>query len=119
MDSLRAEFAAAADEIFRQSGDIVIPATLRRSSGGAYDPVTGSTAGTTVDIPCGIVLDSWEQRQIDGDVVRVGDRRAFVRASELGIEPSTDDQLVIGGRTWQVLAVSTDPALVLYELHVR
>ena len=46
-------------------------------------------------VPVTVIFEEWRQDQVDGTVVKVGDRIAKIRGTELGFEPSADDQILI------------------------
>ena len=117
-----------ADEMWAEAGDVVLAARYTHVTPGEYDPVTGETNDTTITIDVTVILDQWRQDQIDGVTVKAGDRIAKVRANELGREPSTDGELriekahgagVIDSQLWQIKRYTTDPAGVVYDIHVR
>ncbi|MBT2326120.1 hypothetical protein J7E62_27710 [Variovorax paradoxus] len=114
-----AEVAAEVDGILVEYG---ADATLTRVTPGAYDPATGTTgaASTTTWAGTGAKFD-YEQRDIDGSLVRMGDQRVYL--STVGIvNPKTGDTLTIGGTVYQVIASRPlQPALtaVLYDVQIR
>ena len=100
------------------------PATLKRYSAAAYDDSTGkSSGGTPTDVSCSVVFEEFAQSQIDGTLIRAGDRKAIVSRSELGAEPRPDrDEMVIGGQTWRIVRVvghSSGEQEAAYTLHLR
>lgn len=112
-----------ADTLTRQFGR---PATIQRpGAGGAYDPATGNITGGTGPtlIPCRVVFEEFGESQIDGTLVREGDRKALVARQAIGTEPEPgSDLLVEGGRTWQIIGVrgySSGATEAAYSLHVR
>lgn len=101
-------------------------ATLRRpGGGGGYNPATGliEAPGSSTDYTCEVVFEDFAQAQIDGTLVRAGDRKALVSRLRLGTEPvPQSDVLIEGGRTWQIvrlLGYSSGAQEAAYTLHVR
>ncbi len=119
MTNIRTNLSAAADRLFTSFSSVTKASVYHRITQGAYDPVTGTSADTTTDTPCSVILESWSQNQIDGTIIKAGDRKALVRGSEFGFEPSADDSITIAGVEWSIKDYSTDPAGIVYSLHVR
>lgn len=103
---------------------------LRPGSGGRYDPDTGRVVGGTasVEIPCEVVFQVYADSQVDGTVIRAGDRVALVsrlrlQGSVAAHEPvPQSDVLVEGGRTWQIVrlsGISSGEQEAVYSLQVR
>lgn len=109
---------ATADRLlarFGQAGSIRrIPVT-----GSAHNPTKGTPANHAVNL---VVID-YQQREIDGTRVLASDRRAYVSAAGLTIQPETSDLLVdAAGAPYKIVAISPlNPAgtTVLYEMQVR
>lgn len=93
---------------------------LRRVTAGEYDPATGKVVQTEVDHEAiGVFLD-YAQRDIDGTLIRVGDRRVLMAPD--APRPLTGDAVAVDDQVLCVVAVRvTEPAgvAVLYELQVR
>lgn len=94
-------------------------ATLRQvstSGGDPWDPAT-----TTTDIAVTLAVLDYDADEVDGTVVRRQDRRVYM-AADGATAPTTDDAFVIGGTTFQIVAVQpftpsgTD---VYYEIQAR
>lgn len=113
-----AEMAATASELLAEFGQDV---TLVREWTGVYDPETGAAATCGMNsYGNGVVLD-YNQRDIDGTVIRQGDQRVYLSV-DVGVTPQTGDSLLIGGKTWKVMASRTlAPAgtAVIHDCQVR
>ena len=101
-------------------------ATLRRpGSKGTYDPSTGTYSGgaTPTDVPCSVVFSDFAVGQIDGTLVKLGDRKALVSRIALTLEPVPDrDSLVVNSQAWKIVRVigySSGEQEAAYNLHVR
>jgi hypothetical protein len=78
--------------------------TLTRVTAGDYDPslgTVGAITSTTYHIH-GVFIDYMDS-DVDGSVVRRGDRKLLIRASDAGTVPAVSDR--VGGL--QVLSVQT------------
>lgn len=93
--------------------------TIRRltATGPAHDPDLAAT-----DYACQLVVLDYEKREIDGTLVRQGDRKVYVSTEGLTISPETADQLVIGGEAWAIVSVKPlSPAgtVLFWEIQAR
>ena len=89
---------------------------------GTPDPVTGkvSSAGQTI-YPAKCILKSYSAKEIDGTMIRLGDKAAIVAAYDLP-EPATSDFLALSGKRWKIVSVkSIEPAgtAIIYNVQVR
>lgn len=114
-----AEMTDVAVEMLTEFGQ---PVALESLSAEAYNPATGEMAQTMTRYEgMGVALD-YSQRDIDGTVIKQGDRRIFI-APDLGATPKTGDTLTLAeGTVLQV--VSSKPlapagTLVLHEVQCR
>jgi hypothetical protein len=74
--------------------------TLTRKAGGTYSPATGTiTGGSTATHTLRGVFINYLDENVDGTVIRAGDRRLLVRASDAPVTPEIGD--VVGGMTLQ------------------
>lgn len=98
-----AEMAATASELLAEFGQDM---TLVRGLTGTYAPATGTaTVSGSNSYGKGVALD-YDQRDIDGTVIRQGDQRVYL-SIEVGATPQTGDALLIGGKTWKVMTSKT------------
>ncbi|WP_430434259.1 hypothetical protein [Methyloversatilis sp.] len=111
--------AATAQRLLERFGRAV---TLTRTTHGAYDSATGAPGtGTTVTHAGTAALLEYQQRDIDGTHIRVGDLRAYI-APDIEITPQTGDTLTIGGEMWSVIAsrpLAPAGVVVLHDAQVR
>lgn len=115
-----AEMADVAVEMLAEFGQSVVLGSVTGT--GAYDPETGTVGNTVTNHSgMGVALD-YEQKDIDGTVVKQGDRRIYI-APDLGAVPKTGDTLTLADGA--VLAVvnskplSPAGTLVLHEVQAR
>jgi hypothetical protein len=114
------EIAATVDRLIRKFGTTV---TLTRVTPGTYDADAGTTTGDTTTTwtgGYGAVFD-YEQKDIDGTLIRQGDQRCYL--STVGIDtPQTGDTLTLNSDVFNVVASRPlQPALtaVLHDVQLR
>jgi hypothetical protein len=114
------DLATTVDRLIRQFG---APVTLTRVTPGAYDADAGVTTGDTTATwtgGAGAVFE-YEQRDIDGTLIRRGDQRCYI--STVGIEtPRSGDTLTLNSDVFNVVASRPlQPALtaVLHDVQIR
>lgn len=108
--------AATATRLLTRFG---APATLRRSTGTAYDPETGTMADTYTDMPTTAAVFAYDQKYINGTLVLQGDQRAFCAPA---VAPEQGDRFEWQGSAYTVVAVKpVAPAgvAVLHEAQIR
>ena len=94
---------------------------LSRTVPGGYDPVTGPTDPIDLQSPCTVALLEFDNRQIDGELIRVGDRRALI-APDVAFEPLAGDLLTADGEVLQVVRnrpMKPAGLIVLHDCIVR
>lgn len=100
-------------------------AYLRRTHAGIYNPSTGTTPTVIASHQVTVAFFDYDQRDIDGTVIRTGDQRVLMAPN--APMPQTGDAIVIPPMNepkavYSVVNVKrVQPALVpvLYELQVR
>lgn len=90
-------------------GDLAAPATLTRTTPGAYDPATGTNAtGTTTVCSCKAVLDASSSGALGfkfgTGLIQTGDMLALVPAHKLTFVPASGDKLTISSTDYAVIA---------------
>lgn len=96
-------------------------ATIRFASPGVYNATTGTVSETISDVAVRGVLEDVNQREVN-DLIQAGDKRLLIAAADVATAPSTDDRVLIGGVTHQVIRVDTieqDNTAITYELILR
>lgn len=114
-----AKTASTATRLLQRFGRSV---TLTRRTPGSYDPTTGGPgAGTTAAHAGTAALFDYQQKDIDGTHIRVGDQRAYI-APDLAVTPQTGDTLTVGSDVWSIIAsrpLAPAGTVVLHEAQVR
>lgn len=108
--------AATASRLLSRFG---AAATLKRVSGTAYDPATGTNVPTYTDVPTTAAVFAYDQKYIDGTIIKQGDQRAYCAPGNM---PAAGDRFTWNSATLEVVAVKpVSPAgvPVLYEAQLR
>lgn len=108
--------AAAVTRLIERFGAVCV---LAQTADAAYDPATGTATPLVTSSAIVAVVVDYDQKQIDGTLIRQGDRRAYMDAS---VAPRQGDVLVWQGARLTVVAVrplSPAGTAVLYEAQVR
>ena len=96
-------------------------ATIRRVVAGTYNPTTGTVSETTTDTAVRGVLEDVNLREVN-DLIQAGDKRLLIAAADIAIAPTTADEAIIEGVTYQTVQVRTieqDNTAITYELILR
>ena len=96
-------------------------AIIRSVSAGVYNPTTGTTSETTIDTTVRGVLEDVNLREVN-DLIQATDKRLLIAAADVTAAPTTADEVIISGITYQVIRVSTieqDNTAITYELILR
>jgi hypothetical protein len=111
-----------AGQINRELGPLVFDVTLSSVTGGIRSTtnLTSKTSTKTNYVGKGFV-DDYEDRYIDGTIIRRGDRKVIILGASLpsGVVPKPTDQTIIEGETKTIVNVTRDPAGATYECQVR
>ncbi len=120
-----AAFAALAESMIAQNGRQI---TVTKSGSA---PVVGGKPWQGVSNAAGSgspgatstvygVFTEYAERQIDGTIIRRGDKKCLVAGTAAGLE--TYDAIKDGAATWQIVKTTTlepGPTRLLYEFQVR
>lgn len=92
---------------------------IRRTetSGDPWDPSTSDT-----DYPCTLVALDYDQKDVDGTLIKSTDKKVYVATKGLPIQPTTTDKVIIGGAVSAIVqAKPLNPAgtVVYFELQAR
>lgn len=95
--------------------------TIRRVTGTSYSTTTRSMVPTTSDTVIKGRLDEYLDREL-GNIIRVGDRKLTIAASDLSYTPTVDDKVVIATLVYEVIRVQSDiatDAAAIYIMQIR
>jgi len=106
---------------FDLADQIVVSATYTHTTSGGYDPATGGLTPVVQEPTVNVLEAVYKANEIDGDVVKIGDKKMIVRASELSTVTSVrlDDRITISGVIWQIVNFKFDPTETVYIFQVR
>jgi hypothetical protein len=110
--------ATTSNRLLDQYGQLV---TLTRLTPGAYDPATGAAiVVNTTQQGIGAVFD-YGNRDIDGTVIKTGDKQLILSAIGL-VLPLVGDQVTVGLTVYKITnvkALSPAGTLVIAECNIR
>jgi hypothetical protein len=119
MSDFYAEMAADVVELLTEFGQPVTVTIVSPDS--VYDPSTSTNVNPEANYPAVGAIFDLNDREINGTLMQVGDKRIYVSA--VGVPTvRLDDRVTIGGETFRVVNPNTigpAGAAVLYDLHVR
>ena len=109
--------SADLDVIYADRG---VAATYRHGGSHAVDTSALTEEAVFTDAPVSVIRDARRERRLVAEQRMVEGNRVYrVRASELAEEPAADDELVIGGVTWQVESWELDDFDIEWTLGCR
>ncbi len=120
--SLKALVNDLVGEAFNTLDDLASVVTIVQRTGGVYDPATGaSTEATTQILNIKVVLVKFKEEERDDEVVTLTDMKCLVPASPLptGFLFTTNDEIIDGTTTWDIIRYLGVPGESLHILHVR
>ncbi|MFZ5693900.1 MAG: head-tail joining protein [Pseudomonadota bacterium] len=113
MSILEGELASVIADALTEA-DIPVDVVLTRTTAGSGDPWNPS-GGTTETFECRGFADAYRANERAGTLIAETDIKVVVIAATLLTEPTTGDVLTIGGKSYNVQSVLTDPAKALWE----
>lgn len=99
--SIAAEVAAALNDVAGEVGDGSFAVTLVRSTGGETPWDRLNATEQTFQLPAAVF--EYKHSQIDGTIIRMGDRRVMVGAE--GERPTTADLMRIGETDYSIIKI--------------
>ena len=116
--SLATSLRKTASKLMGKFGGV---ATIRAISTGVYNPTTGTVSQSTSDTAVRGVLEDVNVREVN-DLIQATDKRLLIAAADVTAAPTTADEVLISGTTYQVIRVTTieqDNTPITYELILR
>jgi hypothetical protein len=100
-----------------------MPMTLSTETAGVYDPATGVISNPTkVESPVSGLIMEYDSKDIDGSVIKIGDKKVLMTASDTTPEPTSDYTLTMGDKDWAVIncnPIAPAGLAIVYEVQVR
>lgn len=122
MTALSDRLTVTASRLIRKYGGT---ATLTRRVAGTFNPATQTeTSGSTSTDTVKAVIEDFRAHEIDGDVIRYGDKKILLTKSDLQnlVVPKPDDIISMSGETYrivEVFGISAGDAFVGYSVQAR
>jgi hypothetical protein len=91
--------------------------TYKRVTHGAYSTATLQSAPSVQSDTIKAGVRQYRAREIQG-LVQQGDREVRIAAADLSFSPKPNDQVVIGGKTFQVVSVNTRSPFNEAAIHI-
>jgi hypothetical protein len=91
--------------------------TYKRVTHGAFNTATLQSAPSAQSHTIKASVRQYRAREIGG-LVQQGDREVRIAAADLSFTPRPDDQVVIGGKTYQVVLVNTRSPFDEAAIHI-
>lgn len=113
-----AKSAATAQRLLAKFGQTGVLRVPGEPSGPPHNP----TPGVPVNHACTFAVLKYENRDIDGTLIKASDKKVYLSTKDLTVAPLTTHTLVIGGADHTIVLVKPlNPAgtEVFYELQVR
>lgn len=97
---------------------VFLPATLQREEPGTPNPDAPwePVVPITRSYPCRAIVETYSDFYRAQELVTESDRKVLVLAASLAVEPVAGDRVQIGGKTYTVVEIATDPAGATWTL---
>lgn len=93
----------------RSAGGKGLEMTLTRTVAGEYDPAIGGSSSTTTDYTGSAFRDTYENKDVDGTLIKAGDVKFLVSPALLDGSamptPTTTDTILFDGQRFTVASV--------------
>jgi hypothetical protein len=107
----------------RMLGDKGQSCSITTSTPGTYDPTTATSPQTNVTTPVVAAIMDYPRKDVDGTLIRQGDKRAVVAAYGLSINPLPSDTFTdAAGRDHVIMdvrGVSPGGIVVIWNMQLR
>lgn len=106
---------------FKVAASMQVACVYHRITAGVYNPSTGAVGSTDTTTAINPIFGVYSQNEIDGSVIRTGDKKIVIRQSELAAEPKPDDFIVenVSTERWEVIEVTTEPTKQVWIVQGR
>lgn len=111
---------SSVDTLFALFDSVAQDGTFYADVPGTYDTATGTPGGTTTQTAVRFLFGNFEEKAIDGDRIKSGDKKIFIKRSQLPTQPKRDDYLLDqNGGHWDIEFLSAEPSAKLWVLRGR
>jgi hypothetical protein len=101
-----------------KAAKLFVPATLIKVTPGSRTSgnVSGGTNPTEASYACAGFVSDYSAFEMAQQIIEVGDRKIAIYGASIasGATPDTNDKITIGGATYRIRRVQTDPAQAVY-----
>lgn len=105
---------------FNLASDIVKSCSYIQPTSAAYDPAAGTVTPTNATKSVSAMILQFSQKEVDGQIVKLGDERVLIQCSDLsGLTPGTDDTITVSGIVRRVIGFTKDATGTIYTFHCR
>ena len=115
------DWAAAAADVADGIAEAGFAAAIVRK-GAPTGPEYNPTPGTPAEHACTVVQSSYRQHERDGTLIQAHDLKFLVSTDGLDIVPTPEDELKVGGETYQIIDVAPlapGGVTIMYTMQVR
>jgi hypothetical protein len=106
--------AARVQALINVAGETI---TYKRITHGSYSTATLQSTPSVQSYTIKAGVRDYRAREIAG-LVQQGDREVRIAAADLSFMPKSNDQVVIGGKTYQVVSVNTRSPFNEAAIHI-
>lgn len=117
---LKATIAKGVRAGFAALGDVKEDVTYKVQGVGIYNTTTGSWTRVETSFTVSGVVMEYKKEEIDGVVIKPNDMQFLFLQESLSTKPKVNDRLLrADGKHWEVMAMTEDPAHVIWILNIR
>lgn len=114
-----AKIMSLVKKAFQKTGDLRTSLTFRRQVPGAYDPDTGEASITLTEYTVTeAILTSISSAEMGWFPADRNTQKLLIAGADLPVQPTTTDNVVIDGITWEITRVRNYPGSALYVLYI-
>lgn len=101
--------------------DIQFAVTYTSPTSSGYNPATSGVVEVTQTASPTAIVQEFRTEEIDGEVIRRGDKKALIKAADLAAitKVGLADRITLESVVWQVVGFKLDPTKTLYTFQIR
>jgi len=115
-------YAGLAKTALKQIAKFGRSVTLRTVAAGTFDTSTGTVSGASnSDVVVKALVTGYKDKQIDGQIIRHGDKMVMIAGSAVTTPPVSND-IVVDGGDYKIVNIETiqpGDTVLIYKLQVR